>query len=140
VVIDTASILTDVVLSALDNSDVIILVTTQDIPAIKNVRLFLDLLQTMGIDRDHVVLAMNKIDKRYLVTPEKILENLKLKNSTVIPLDERIVIPAVNRGVPFMLDNTNRAQPAAKGIFALAGAVRTQLAALDVNAVPVGKR
>ncbi len=46
----------------------------------------------------------------------------------VIPLDERVVIPAVNRGVPFMLDN--RTQPVAKGIFALAEAVRSQLACL----------
>ena len=51
VVVDTSSLLTDIVLAAIDHSDAIILVTTQDIPAIKNARLFLDLLQTMGIDR-----------------------------------------------------------------------------------------
>ncbi len=43
-----ASILTDIVLSAIDDSDAIILVTTQDIPAIKNARLFLDLIANHG--------------------------------------------------------------------------------------------
>jgi len=49
VVVDTASFLTDVTLAAIDLSDVIVLVTTQDIPSIKNCRLFLDLLQTLGL-------------------------------------------------------------------------------------------
>jgi len=138
IVVDTSSILTEVALSAIDISDAIILITTQDIPAIKNARLFLDLLQTMGIDRDHIVFVMNKFDRRIGITPEKISENLKQKISVVIPLDERIVIPAVNRGVPFMLDN--KAQPVAKGIFALAESVRAQLATLEVNEAATNRR
>jgi pilus assembly protein CpaE len=138
IVIDTASILGDVNLAAIDNCDALVLVTTQDIPAIKNARLFLDLLQTMGIDRDHLVFVMNKYDKRIGITPDRVGENLKEKINAVIPLDERVVIPAVNRGVPFMIDN--RAQPAGKGIFALAEAVRSRLAALDVKETALGRR
>ncbi len=48
VVVDTASLLTDVTLAAIDISDLIVLVSTQDIPSIKNCRLFLDLSQTLG--------------------------------------------------------------------------------------------
>ena len=128
----------DIILAAVDHSDAIILVTTQDIPAIKNARLFLDLLQTMGVDREHSVFVMNKYDKRIGITPERIGDNLKQKIAAVIPLDERVVIPAVNRGVPFMLDN--KAQPVSKGIFALAEAVRSQLAALDVHESPLTRR
>src|SRR5512146_3152622 len=138
VVVDTSSILTDIILGAVDLSDAIILVTTQDIPAIKNARLFLDLLQTMGVNRNRIVFVMNKFDKRIAITPERVGDNLKQKVNAVIPLDERVVITAVNRGVPFMLDN--RTQPVAKGIFALAEAVRSQLAALDVNEAPVSRR
>ena len=138
VVVDTASILTDVTLSAIDAADALVLVTTQDIPAIKNARLFLDLLQTLGIDRERVVFAMNKYDKRIAITPERVGENLKQEVVAVVPLDERVVIPAVNRGVPFMLDN--KAQPAGRGIFSLAEAVRTRLAALEAEQSPVNKR
>jgi len=138
IVVDTSPALTDITLSAIDSSDVIVVVTTQEIPSIKNVRLFLDLLQTMGITREHVVFTMNRYDKRIAITPDRVAENLKQELAAVIPLDERVVIPATNRGVPFMVDN--RAQPAAKGIFSLAEAVRTSLSALEAEGAAAVKR
>ncbi|MGA7193026.1 MAG: response regulator [Anaerolineales bacterium] len=138
VVVDTASILTDITLSAIDASDAIVLVTTQEIPAIKNARLFLDLSQTMGVMRERIIFTMNRFDKRIAITPERVGENLKQEVKVVIPLDERVVIPAVNRGIPFMLDN--KSQPVAKGILSLAEAVRAQLAALESEETIAGKR
>ena len=134
VVIDTTSYLTDVTLGAIDKSDVLILLTTQDIPAIKNARLFLDLLGTLGIPRERVVFAMNRYDKRIAITPERVGENLKQPIAAVIPFDERIVIPAVNRGVPFIIDN--KTQPAGKGILSLAEGVRASLRAQETAEEP----
>ena len=131
VVVDTSSILTDVILSTIDISDVIVLVTTQEIPAIKNARLFLDLLQTMGIRKEKIVFTMNRYDKRIAITPERVSENLKHEVSATIPLDEKIVITAVNRGVPFMLDN--KSQPVGRGIFSLAEVVRARLTLLETE-------
>lgn len=128
VVIDTTPTLNDIILTAIDKSDVIVLVTTQDIPSIKNTRLFLDLLHTMGIERERVVFTMNRYDKRIAITPERVGDNLKQPVVAVVPLDERVVVPAVNRGVPFILDN--KTQPAARGILSLAESVRGALAAL----------
>ncbi|GAB4482754.1 MAG: AAA family ATPase [Anaerolineales bacterium] len=125
IVLDTSSALNDITLAALDNCDVVVLIVTQDIPAIKNVRTFLDLLNSIGIKRERVSFVMNKYDKRIAITPEKVGENLKQPMAGAIPLDERVVIPAVNRGVPFMLDN--KAQPSARAIFELAGSLRAQL-------------
>jgi pilus assembly protein CpaE len=129
VVVDTSSILTDVILSAIDLSDVVVLVTTQEIPAIKNSRLILDLLNTMGVSKDRIVFAMNRFDKRIAITAERVAENLKHEIAAVIPLDEKIAITAVNRGVPFMLDN--KSQPIGKGIFSLAESVRARVIALE---------
>jgi len=131
VVIDTTPILTDITLSAIDKSDVIVLVTTQDIPSIKNARLFLDLLQTIGIERERIVFTMNRYDKRIAITPERVGDNLKQEVAAVIPLDERVVVPAVNRGVPFILDN--KTQPSARGILSLAESVRETLASIELN-------
>jgi pilus assembly protein CpaE len=125
VVVDTCSYLNDITLAVLDVSDVIVLVTTQDVPSIKNGRLFLDLMATMGVPVDKVAFVMNRYDKRIAITPEKVADNLKQEVVAVIPLDERVVIPSVNRGVPFVLDN--KAQPAARGVFALAEALRVKL-------------
>lgn len=140
VVVDTSSYLTDITLSAIDISDLIVLVTTQDIPAIKNCRLFLDLLQTMGIDRERILFVMNRFDKRINITPERVAENLKQEVASVIPLDEQVVTKAVNRGVPFVLDNKN--QPATRGIFSLAESVRARVAVLESGgeATRIGKR
>jgi len=133
VVIDTTPILTDITLAAIDKSDVIVLVTTQDIPSIKNARLFLDLLQTIGIERERIVFAMNRFDKRIAITPERVGDNLKQDVVAVIPLDERVVVPAVNRGIPFILDN--KTQPSARGILSLAESVRETLAAIELSQI-----
>ena len=138
VVVDTTHILSDVVLSMFDISDVIVLITTQEIPAIKNARLFLDLLQTMGVGKERVVFTMNRYDKRIGITPERVSENLKHEISVTIPLDEKVAITAVNRGVPFMLDN--KSQPVGRGIFSLAEAVRTRLTTLEAETEIPGKR
>jgi pilus assembly protein CpaE len=131
IVIDTAPYLSDVTVAAIDVSDVIVLVTTQDIPAIKNARLFLDLLQNLRIDRNRIAFVMNRFDKRIAITAERVGENLKQEVAAVLPLDERVVIPAVNRGVPFMVDN--KSQPVARGIFGLAESVRGRLASLELE-------
>jgi len=129
VVVDTAPLLTDVTLTTIDVSDLIILVSTQDIPAIKNCRLFLDLLQTLGVERDRILFIMNRFDKRVNITPERVAENLKQEVVLAIPLDEPTATKAVNRGVPFVLDNRN--QPVARGVFSLAESVRARMAAQE---------
>jgi MinD-like ATPase involved in chromosome partitioning or flagellar assembly len=54
---------------------------------------------------------------------------LKQEIASVVPLDEQFVTKAVNRGVPFVLDNKN--QPATRGIFSLAESVRARFAVLE---------
>ncbi len=138
VVVDTSHILSDMILSIIDISDVVILVTTQEIPSIKSARLLLDLLQNMGIKKQRIIFTMNRYDKRIAITPERVSENLKHEISVTIPLDEKIAITAVNRGVPFMLDN--KTQPVGRGISSLAEAIRARLITLESENEISGKR
>jgi len=131
VIVDTPSLLTDIVLSSVDESDIIVVIATQEIPAIKNTRLFLDLISSMGVNRERVVFAINRYDKRIGITPEKIGENLKVDVAAIVPLDEKSVIPSVNRGIPFILGN--KTQPASKGILSLAESVRTRIASVETE-------
>lgn len=131
VVVDTSSILSDVTLSTIDVTDILVLVATQEIPAIKNSRLFLDLLQSMGFGKERIVFMMNRYDKRIAITPDRVSENLKQEVAVTVPLDEKVVITSVNRGVPFMLDN--KSQAVARGILSLAEIVRSRLATLEKN-------
>lgn len=140
VVIDTATLLTDVTLAAVDLSDLIVLVTSQDIPSIKNCRLFLDLLQNLGVERGRILFVMNRYDKRISITPERVAENLKQEVALAIPLDEATATKSVNRGIPFVLDNKN--QPISRGVFSLAESVRARVAAQEAGgeADRVGRR
>jgi pilus assembly protein CpaE len=131
VIVDTSPTLTDVTLATIDVSDIIVLVTTQDIPAIKNCRLFLDLLNNLGIHRDRVMFIMNRFDKKSNITPDRVADNLKQEIALVIPMDEATTVKAVNRGVPFIVDNKN--QPAARGVFALADGIRSRVAAEELG-------
>jgi len=132
IIVDTSPVLTDVTLATIDASDIILLVTTQDIPAIKNCRLFLDLLQGLGVERDRIIFIMNRFDKKVNITPERVKDNLKQDVTMVLPADEPTAIKAVNRGIPFVLDNKN--QPLAKAITALAENLRNVVEASNASA------
>jgi len=132
VIVDTSPTLTDVTLTTIDISDIIVLVTTQDIPSIKNCRLFLDLLQNLGINRDRIMFIMNRFDKKSNITPDRVADNLKQELALVIPMDDSTTVKAVNRGVPFVLDNKN--QPASRGVFSLADGIRARVAVEETGA------
>ncbi|MCJ7700873.1 MAG: response regulator [Anaerolineales bacterium] len=131
VVVDTSSTLTDAVLTALDVCDVVVLLATQDIPSINNARLFLDLVDVLEINRAQILFVMNRYDKRIGISPEAVGENLKQKIVTVLPLDEKVVVPSVNRGIPFVVNN--KSKPIAKAVFELAEEVRQRIAEIAAS-------
>lgn len=126
VVIDTSSFLTDIVLSAMDIADLVILITTQDIPSIKNARSFLGLADGIHLNRQKIMFVMNRFDKRVSITPEKVGESLRQEVVCVIPLDEKIVVSSVNRGVPFMLEK-DKSQPISKSFLSLTDLVKERI-------------
>jgi pilus assembly protein CpaE len=129
IVVDTSSYLSEVVQSALDVADLIILLTTQDIPSIKNANAFLTLADTSGIKRERILFVMNRFDKRVSISPERVGESLRQEIVVSVPFEERIVSTSVNRGIPFIMEN--KAQPIGKSIIALADATREKLAKLQ---------
>lgn len=130
IIIDSATFLSDVVQSALDVANVIVLVTTQDISAIKNCNLFLGLADAVGIRRDRIMFIMNRFDKRVAITPERVGESLRQPIVTSIPFDEKIPLNAVNRGVPFMIDN--KSQPIGKSVVALGDLIKEKMQKLEL--------
>jgi len=129
VVVDTSSFLSDVVLSTMDISDIILLMTTQDIPALKNARMFLDIARTLGINSKRILLVLNRYDKRIGISPQKISENFKKEIITVIPDEERTVIPSINRGAPFVI--SERSRPISRVFFSLVEKVRKQIDVIE---------
>jgi pilus assembly protein CpaE len=128
VIVDTACSLTNITASVIDNSDLLILLTTQDIPSIKNSRLFLDEIDALGFDRKRIIFVMNKYDKRIGITPEKVSENLKQEITSIIPYEERVIV-SVNRGIPFLL--VDKSRPLSRAILSLAEVVKQRIAELE---------
>ena len=125
IIIDTTSYLTEVVQTCLDVADYIVLVTTQDIPAIKSINQFLTLADASGISREKILFVMNRYDKRIAISPERVGESLRQPVVVTIPFEDRITTSAMNRGVPFMVDN--RLAPAGKGISSLIEVIKTRI-------------
>jgi len=125
ILIDTATALDDITLASIDASDIIILITTQDIPAIKNTRHFFDLTQVLNVDLKRVIFVMNRYDKRIGITPEKVGESFKHEITAVLPLEDRVVIPSINRGMPFVL--TDKSKPISRAVLSLAKEVRKKI-------------
>ncbi len=120
VVVDTTSALTEFTLAAIDSADFVVLVSTQDIPAIANAKLFLDLTKALDLPPDNLLFVVNRYDKRINITPERIAESFGKPVEAIIPLDSRTVIPAVNRGIPFMVDSKIITQPIGRAVRTLA--------------------
>jgi pilus assembly protein CpaE len=129
IIVDSTSELTVAVQGALEVADLTVLITTQDIPAIKDANLFLVLADALGIRRDNIMFIMNKFDKQIRIMPERIGQTLRQEVVSVIPFDYKIVTDSVNRGVPFMLDS-GKTQPIGKSISQLADLVRERIAKL----------
>lgn len=137
VIVDTPPALNDITLSVMDAADLIVLVTTQDIAAVKNARLFLSVVDGLHINRQRVVFAMNRFDKRVAISPEKVAENLKQPVVSVIPLDDAHLVRAANQGIPFVAQS--RTETVSRAILDLADVLKQRLFMLDTTDVNMGR-
>jgi pilus assembly protein CpaE len=131
VIIDTDHKLSDITLAAFDVSDLVILVTSQDVPSISRMQKFLDLAPHINLDMGRTLIVINPFDKRIGITPEKLSQSFKKEISVIIPLERETVIPSINRGVPFMLQKETQAKPVARAIANMAKSIKEQLALLE---------
>jgi pilus assembly protein CpaE len=133
VIVDTSTYLTDTTLAAIEGSDMVVLLVTQDIPAIKNARLFMNLVRDLKVSPRRILFTMNRFDRRIGITPEKISESFKHEIAVVIPYDDRVVIPSINRGMPFII--SDKSKPVSRAVLSLAELVRQRGAELMAEEV-----
>ena len=108
IVIDTATTLSDLTLTALDVADRVVLLTMADVPAIKNTRVFFQVTEALGYSHAKVLLVLNQADPRNPITPKMIEDNLKHKVALQIPVDAETVAGSVRRGLPFVTEQRNK--------------------------------
>ena len=103
IIIDTPPAFSEHVLAALDLCDMLVLLATLDIPAVKNLRLTLDTLDLLGQPRDSRIVILNRSDVKVGLHTEDVVAAIKQPIAVMIP--SSFHVPAsVNRGVPIVLD------------------------------------
>lgn len=103
VIVDTPPAFSEHVLAAFDVSDVLILLATLDIPAVKNLRLTLDTLDLLGHPKESRVVVLNRSDAKVGLRSDDVVTAIKMPIAVMVPSSTNV--PAsVNRGVPIVLD------------------------------------
>lgn len=102
IIIDTVPSFGDVVLTALDLSDLILLLATLDLPTIKNTKLALETMRLLEYPPEKIRLVLNRSDSHTGLKLSDIEGSLHCKVSSFIPSDGKLVVPSVSRGVPFV--------------------------------------
>jgi pilus assembly protein CpaE len=112
-VVDTPPQFTDHVLTALDASHVHVLLTTPDIPSLKNLRITLDTFDLLDLPKESRVVVLNRADAKVGLTPTDIERVIRVPIMAHVP-SSRDVPVSINRGVPIMVDNPQH--PVSKAI------------------------
>lgn len=103
VIVDTPPNLTEHVLTACDLSDLTMLVATLDIPAVKNLRVAMNALDTLGASKDGRVIVLNRSDAKVGLKADDVEVALKHEIRAQVPSSQSVP-SSVNRGVPLVLD------------------------------------
>lgn len=126
IIVDTPNTLADATLTVLDAADRVVLITTPDIPSIKNAKLFFEVTEALEYPLDKTILVLNKADRHANIRAEDIQSSIKHPVAAQIPLDERTATTAANQGVPFMMSAYNA--PLAQAMMSLGRYVVNNLA------------
>ena len=106
VVVDTPPAFTDQVLTAFDASDHMVLLTTLDVPALKNLKLSLETLDLLGYSRDRVHVVLNRADSKVGLSIDDVTKTISLPIAAQLP-SSRAVPASINRGIPIVHDAAN---------------------------------
>ena len=103
VVIDTPPQFNEHVLKALDSSDHHVLLTTPDMPTLKNLRLTIDMLDMLSYPREARIIVLNREDPGVGLTVADVEQVVKSEVTARVPASSAVTA-AVNRGVPIAID------------------------------------
>jgi pilus assembly protein CpaE len=138
VVVDVGSSLDDRALNFMDAASRIFVILTPDIPAIKNVRLFLQLAESLDYGLGKLSLVLNRANPRGRINAEAIQRHLNLPIVASIPDSPRVAQTAINRGVPLLLyeREVQKDMPVTRQLVALAEMVPEPGVAVAETAEP----
>ncbi|GAB4571844.1 MAG: hypothetical protein Kow0077_09510 [Anaerolineae bacterium] len=133
VVVDTSSTIDDVNAELFDIATRILIVCPPTLAGVRNVRSLLRIFDENNFPPDKMLLVINQIIRdrgrgpRISIEPELIEKNLKLTAIAHIPKEERVVLHAINRGVPVIGITKDQEHSPIKELLAMAEAIRRNI-------------
>ncbi|MGA8039861.1 MAG: AAA family ATPase [Acidimicrobiia bacterium] len=101
VVVDTASMLDELILSLIEKADQVLMVVDMDLPSVKNAKLALETLRLLKFSTANVKLVMNRSNSRARLDNKEIEGALKMEISAAVPSDASVP-NSVNEGRPIV--------------------------------------
>jgi len=102
IVIDTAPLFDGPMLTALDRSDQLLLVSTPDVPSMKNIRLALQTLELLGFPVERVALVANRAGMPGGASASEMADTIGKEIRFVLP-EDATVPKSINSGIPAVL-------------------------------------
>ena len=99
VVVDTAPTFDEFVLQAFDETDQLLLVTTLDVPTLKNVKIAVETLDLLNFPKARRRLVLNRADDKVGLSAEEVESTLGMKIDAAIPTSAQVA-NATNSGEP----------------------------------------
>jgi len=129
IILNTDSYISEPVLASLDAGEVIVLVTAQQINAIRNTRLFLNLWDAFGMTRERLALVINRYDDSSPISADKVSERLKHAVTLTLPDDSEVTQHADALGQPILRSSKN--SELTKALISLAEHTRKRAIAVE---------
>jgi pilus assembly protein CpaE len=104
IVVDTAPAFDEQTLTALDETDEIVVIATLDVPTLKNVKVSLETLEMLDIARDHRHLLLNRADDNVGLGSDRVQSILGMDVTTMAGTSVDVAA-ATNAGQPLMSQN-----------------------------------
>ncbi len=102
IIVDTSPFFHGPMLATLDRTDELLLLTSLDVPTIKNVRLSLQTLELLSFPNDRVKLVLNRANSKVGMKSKEVESALEIPVRFEVPSDRAVPL-AVNRGAPAVL-------------------------------------
>jgi pilus assembly protein CpaE len=118
VIVDTWPSFADTVLTAMDLADDILLVMTLEMTAIKDVKLYLEVVEKLNYPTEKVKLVLNRSGSAGGIKLEAVEETLRQKVLVGLSNDGVAMLMAINQGVPLVI--SAREHPFSRDVYRLA--------------------
>jgi len=137
VIVDTASMLDELILSLIEKSDDVLMLVDMDLPSLKNAKLALETLRLLKFSTHNVKLVMNRSNARNRLNNKEIEGALKMGISAAIPSDASVP-SSVNEGRPVV--DADPKGKVAKGFEGVAELVAGKIPEVSSKRGPFGRK